>query len=341
MSPDRTTITRAEAIRRRKAEELRQKEIAAQRSTPKLRTGPEPESPSKLRFGWTDKTKTNSTVSRIPRDRSYNIAMSTPYGYNKAMQAAEKESKISFSLPKFRYGPRWISLLIVIFCFADLYFMLNYEPFIVHDAQITGNQRIGTQDIQNVLGIYNQSAAILNPAQIQTNIMAAFPDVSDVQVEVSIPNNVNVTVTERTPVAAWHQDGQVVWVDFEGFAFPPRGQVDGLLSITASGAPITLQTDPTVLQIGARPFLQPGLFHTIEAIIPYLPQGASLIYDPIFGLGWTDPQGWKVYFGNSNGDTNLKLQIYQTMLDFLKKKSIKPVLISVEYPDAPFYRVEQ
>ena len=43
----------------------------------------------------------------------------------------------------------------------------------------------------------------------------------------------------------------------------------------------------------------------------------------------------------ANGDNGLKIKVYQNMLDYLSKKKIKPVLISVEYPNAPFYRVEQ
>jgi hypothetical protein len=37
----------------------------------------------------------------------------------------------------------------------------------------------------------------------------------------------------------------------------------------------------------------------------------------------------------------LKYQVYQSMIDYLTKNNIQPNLISVEYPSAPFYRVEQ
>ena len=77
------------------------------------------------------------------------------------------------------------------------------------------------------------------------------------------------------------------------------------------------------------------------AISSYLPKGAQLIFDPQYGLGWNDPQGWKVFFGNSNDNIALKYQVYQSMLAFLGKKSLKPTLINVEYPNAPFYQMAQ
>jgi hypothetical protein len=55
-------------------------------------------------------------------------------------------------------------------------------------------------------------------------------------------------------------------------------------------------------------------------------------------MGWKDNRGWEVYFGQNSGEMTLKLRIYQALQDDLTKKGITPSLISVAYPDAPFYR---
>ena len=159
--------------------------------------------------------------------------------------------------------------------------------------------------------------------------------------EVNLPAEVVVTVSERQPVVAWLQDGQTVWVDAQGYAFPPRGLVEGLVTVTSAGAPPIPASVNVAQTIGARPFLTPDLSATIVTLSPHVPQGAALIFDPGYGLGWSDPRGWKVYFGHSNGDAGLKFQVYQSMLDYLAQHNIQPTLISVEYPNAPFYRVEQ
>jgi hypothetical protein len=48
-----------------------------------------------------------------------------------------------------------------------------------------------------------------------------------------------------------------------------------------------------------------------------------------------------VVFGTSGDDVEAKALVYQAMVDWLSQRGIRPILISVAYPNAPFYRVEQ
>ena len=63
-----------------------------------------------------------------------------------------------------------------------------------------------------------------------------------------------------------------------------------------------------------------------------------MIYDPKYGMGWQDPHGWSVYFGQNTQDIAMKEKVYQAILDTITKQGIQPTLISVEYLDAPFYK---
>ena len=342
MSPDRTTITRAEAVRRRKEEELRQKEKKTNQNVAKPRSFLTKAAPTKPRIGIFGNSKnTPPSVSNNNWRNQNTTSMGTLYGRDRNT-TQPKVAIRSFNLPKINYGPRWISFLIAFFCVLDLYFLLNSDPFIIRAAEISGNQRISTQEIENAMGVVNLPAATVNPTQVQANILATFPDVSTITVDVQIPGKVVISLEERIPVAAWIQDGKTLWVDAEGYSFPTRGQINDILNITASGAPPTPAADPDA-ELGPKPFLPADIFATIKTIQPMLPQGAEVIFRPEYGLGWKDPQGWEVFFGYSNGesDNSLKVEVYKSMLTYLSKKNIKPVLINVEYPNAPFYRVEQ
>jgi hypothetical protein len=55
-------------------------------------------------------------------------------------------------------------------------------------------------------------------------------------------------------------------------------------------------------------------------------------------MGWQDPRGWSVYFGQNTQDIPMKLAAYQTIEDTFTQQGIQPTLISVEYLDAPFYK---
>ncbi len=330
MSPERLNKSRAEELRKRREEEQKRRDAL----TKKLGRKPKIESAPRRA------PRSTPTVTPGRLRRRYDAAFATPYGrsgYNRP-----KAPSIAISLPEiqFGFGPRWISFLIAAACGAMMYVMWTSDPFIVRTANIMGNNRIDSGAIQSVLGVLNQPSALLNPAQIEYNVLYSFPDISSARAEITMPAGLAITVTERKPVVAWEQDGKIIWVDADGYAFPPRGSIDGLVTIQATGTPPAPLGDVSQT-IGARHMLTAELASSIVTLAPSLPEGAALIYDPSYGLGWSDPRGWRVYFGDSEGDMPLKLKVYQSMVDYLSQHDITPTLISVAYPEAPFYRVEQ
>jgi hypothetical protein len=324
MSRDRTTITRAEAIRRRHDEEERRRtDLAKKRvSIPRPKV----------------EKKSARAESAIPTRRlrqRYDIAFSHPQGRAYTQAPAISLPKLDLS-----FGPRWFSALLLAGCLAMLYLMWSVDPFIVRGVTLLGNQRVNGQEIEMVLGVMNQPAALLNLAQIEYNVLSAFPEFSSVEVTVALPAEVTILVTERQPVLAWSQDGQVVWVDATGHAFAPRGQVEGLVTILAVGAPPVPAVDLNQV-IGARPFMAAELTQAARALSQALPEGSALIYDPRYGLGWADVRGWQAFFGQTYTDMPVKLNVYQSLVAYLEQRGVQPSLISVEYPDAPFYRLAQ
>ncbi|GAB4492981.1 MAG: hypothetical protein Fur0016_28910 [Anaerolineales bacterium] len=339
MSPDRLTLTRSEALRRRREEEQKMRDKLTQKraSTPKPASAPKPAAlPKQERAA----PRISPSVSRSRFRARYDVAVMPVRGQVRAATAVYPQSP-PMALPRITFGPRWFSLLLVIACAAMMYFSLTEPTFLAQEAVIHGNQRVTSQDINSVLGIANQPGALLNPAQIEYNIRASFPEIYGAYVQVELPAKVTITVAERQPVAAWMQDGQVVWVDAYGYAFPPRGQVEGLVMVTAAGNPPTPGNLGLAQTIGARPFLTPELSAAIATLAPQVPEGAALVYDPRYGLGWSDPRGWQAYFGKNNSDITTKLLVYQSLVENLAARGVQPILISVEYPNSPFYRVSK
>ncbi len=72
-----------------------------------------------------------------------------------------------------------------------------------------------------------------------------------------------------------------------------------------------------------------------------MPADTLLVYDSVHGLGWNDPKGWEVYFGSEDQDMEMKLAVYQALVDRLENEGIQPAMISVEYVHAPYYRMER
>ena len=234
-------------------------------------------------------------------------------------------------------GPRWVSGIMSLLLVFMLYTMWTASTFTVSAAEVSGNSRLTPEDIYGGLGLAGQPIFKTVPAQIQNRLRTAFPDLSSVAVQVRFPNHVAVQIVERQPILQWYQDGKTTWIDASGVAFMPRGQVDGLVQVASDGSPTGILPDPNK-PFYDQVFIQPEMVKAIVALSPYVPVGVSMTYDPQYGMGWQDPRGWDVYFGQSIQDIQMKLQVYKSMVDTFTRQGIQPTMISVEYLDAPFYK---
>jgi hypothetical protein len=244
----------------------------------------------------------------------------------------------AISLPQVDFSSsRWVSGLLALVLAAALFLMWNSTAFTVAGAEVVGNQRIGVNEINAVLGVIGEPVFKAVPAQIEANLRTAYPDLADAQVKVKFPNHIVVEVVERTPVLAWYQNNAMTWIDANGVAFMPRGDAPGLVQVISNGSPLEVQNDPDVPLYEQR-FIQPEMVQVIAAVAPYVPAGMPMIFDPKYGIGWQDPRGWVVYFGQNTQDMPAKLTVYAALVDQLISRGIHPTLISMEYLDAPIYK---
>jgi hypothetical protein len=262
--------------------------------------------------------------------RRFNAAFSLPHPVLRALP-----------LPRIRINPGWraLSFILVLLFGTGLYLFWTLPEFRVSAAQITGNQRIPADEINAALELNGRPVFLLTPAHIREQALLAYPELASVEVTVDLPNLVTVKVTERQPVIQWQQDGGYAWIDETGTAFRPRGEAQGLIVVQALGTPpaITLlEEDPLV----PPPFITEETVKALVALSPHVPPGTPILYDPVTGLSWTDSRGWQAVFGSGN-DMEVKARVYRAMVDWLTQRGIRPILINVAYPDAPFYRVEQ
>jgi len=245
------------------------------------------------------------------------------------------------ALPEFSFSMRWVSGLIVLGLSFLLYQLWSSPTFMIQEAELIGLQRLSSRDVNTVLRLVDEPIFMVNPGELKSKIMTSFPEFSQVQIEVSLPNSVRVTVDERVPILTWRQDSRTVFVDANGVAFPLRGE-----SATAPSL-VVEATSPPPTNVDALPdFGSPAQFMPVEMVSAILsmsaqaPQGIPLAYDAQHGLGWKDPNGWEVYFGQLK-DMAAKLNIYQALMKKLEKEGFKPTLVSVEYIHSPYFRIER
>jgi cell division septal protein FtsQ len=236
---------------------------------------------------------------------------------------------------------RAVSAFIVILLAVVLYLMWTLPYFLVSAPQISGSVYLAGEAITESLDVEGISVFSLQPEKLERELLLAHPILKTVEITVRMPNHVRVSVTERQPVLIWKQDGKMAWIDDEGVAFQAEGHSDQLIVVNALGRPPAPAMDATELNPWAPPaYLDPNVVAALRALVPYVPQGAAITYDPNVGLGWQDSRGWLVELGDMTEDFGLKLQLYETISNWLLANNIQPVLVNVAYPHAPYYRTE-
>lgn len=258
--------------------------------------------------------------------------------YQISMPVARDEIR-SFSIPRPRFGMRVISFVIAAILGTLLYLAYNLPYFRVVQAQITGNQILSSEELNAVVNVSGQPIFTLKPEDLETRLRLNYPELVFVDVAVSLPNIVSVNVVERHPVVRWEQGGSYTWISEDGVAFRPRGEIAELISVAAVSAPSAAAnvSDP----LNPVPFISPEWVLALKGLAGHVPPGMSILYDAQYGFGWNDPRGWSVYFGTSANDVELKMRVYESLVNSLTQRGIRPALINVTYPTAPYYRMSQ
>jgi hypothetical protein len=267
------------------------------------------------------------------------------------------------AIPIIHAGWRLLSALLVVVFGAGAYLMWNSSNFQISAVKFVGSTRVPTTELDKALDLEGTSILAAVPSDLAQTLISAYPGFSQVSVQVGLPASVVVNVKERQPLIAWVQGNDTQWIDANGMAFPARGTAKVEITIQASGNPPAVKTpgaDPSATATPtavpgttpvaanaiktaagpAGPFISKDMITAIEKISKKAPANTPILYDPQYGLGWYDTQGCKVYFGMDTGSVDVKLQQVQTITDTLSKQGIHPTMINVEFPNAPFYRLE-
>lgn len=263
-----------------------------------------------------------------------------------------------FSMPVFKFNWQWVSGSLSVVLLIVVLMLTNMPAFVVNSVNVNGLQRLTSEDLAPIVQVNAGSMFTLDRDKLTRAIAIAFPELQNIHVKVKLPAAVTITVTERQPIMAWSTTESSLWVDPEGVVFTPRGEAPAMLNIfSADSLPLTttvtkprsaLDYAAMVIDRQENPltpesvilYMNPSVMKAAMDLSAQMPQGATLVYDSVSGMGWQDPRGWNVFFGTNLEDMQTKNIAYQAIVDRLTAMGITPTTISVEYADAPYYRTE-
>lgn len=253
-------------------------------------------------------------------------------------------------LPVIHFSARWISGALTIVFFFLFLFMVTSSTFEVEQAEITGMHRVTAEEVEYILDLSGEPVFNLTHNEIQQKLEAAFPELKNIEVAISLPASVSISAEERQPVIAWHAGDQVYWSDKEGVLFEPRGEERDLLVININGempfeaieASLTAETDEAAFQLlAAKPRkVDQKALATAQKLAREVEAGTALAYSQENGLGWVNATGCEVFVGMDTNNMQEKMVVYKAILEALNLDGKPPTQISVANVNAPFYRLE-
>ncbi|MFH1447173.1 MAG: hypothetical protein ABIG43_07195 [Chloroflexota bacterium] len=333
--------TRADQVRaRRQMEKAPKKPSTGQHPAPANRSTPQQRVTSR-RVGKSTSSKSKS--ANPPNRRKVYMQLNTP--------GAEVRLP---SIPNLSLGWRFASVVILVSMILVANALWNLSLFQVEGIELIGAQRLTAEEISTQLDILGKSIVEIIPTNLENKILFEFPDLKIAEVKVGLPAAITIAVEERIPAVIWMpKDGPSMWIDEEGFMFPARGDATLPVKVQAysdpPSPPVLLlyeetekepQTTEEIL-LDNNPDVDPAFIFAVLSLRDVVPDDSVLIFDQQYGLGWDDPRGWQVYFGINTQNIDLKLAQYDVIVEKLQNQNIHPVLISLEFLHAPFYRMEQ
>jgi hypothetical protein len=86
------------------------------------------------------------------------------------------------------------------------------------------------------------------------------------------------------------------------------------------------------------PAINPEVVWSAVMLSEQLPYATDLTYSEDHGFGFDDPRGWHVLFGQS-GDMDTKVTVYEAIALSLVEQGLSAVVVSVEDPASPYYKL--
>lgn len=291
-------------------------------------------------------TRSQGTFAAHPLPQKSKSRVKRRYYYSLGASGAELRLP---AMPLLHPGSKVLSTIIVVLAALAIYVLSFSAEFQISEVTVEGITRLASSDIEAVLGAHGKQVVTFDPLAAQTAIENAFPELTNVRVQVGFPATIKVKVTEMQPVIAWNAAGNTYWIDPTGVILPPRGEPGALLTVGANALPPLLpdasqdeqsieSPDGTPAEVWGRKVDLITLSRIIE-LYSLIPPGSKLVYNSVNGIGWEEPSGLDIYIGQDLTNFDLKMSIYKAITTSLEQRGIMPQdMISVEYINTPFYR---
>jgi len=130
----------------------------------------------------------------------------------------------------------WILILLIAAISTAAYFVFFYSGFQLKNIVISGNSKVATKDLQDIVSEYSNTGLIdfasvkivsrsiflIDEAKISSDILKTFPDIDTLKISKSLPQTLTLRVIEREPIGVFCDSrAKCFLIDQSGFTFEP------------------------------------------------------------------------------------------------------------------------
>jgi len=258
------------------------------------------------------------------------------------------------SLRQILLSARWLSLGLLALSIYALTLIGMDENFYLTAIPVEGVISVPATEVVQASNLAGSHIFAADPGTAAQQIMDNVPGIISAQVTLNWPNQVQITVTEDSPIAIWVEGSNQFWVTRTGRLVPARSaslgllmiqsEVEGVVAATAVTATPTAddQTEgenaAVVVESAAANmrFLPHDVLAGALQLKQLRPNIDRLYYRPSSGLSYQDGRGWRVFFGTGT-DMSQKLVVYETIVEELLAQGLTPQYVSVSNQEKPYY----
>ncbi len=253
------------------------------------------------------------------------------------------------SLRQILLSSRWLSLGVLALTLYAMTLIGLDERFYLTAIPVEGVISVPATEVVRASSLAGSHVFAADPGTAAQQIMDNVPGIISATVTLGWPNQVQINVTEDSPIAIWVEGSNQFWVTRNGRLIPARSQSLGLLMIqsedeaanaASSEVAVAADEDDEALVVEtAHPHIR-FVPHDVLAgaldLKRLRPNIDRLFYRPSSGLSYQDGRGWRVFFGTGT-DMAQKLVVYETIVDELLAQGLTPAYVSVSNQEKPYY----
>jgi hypothetical protein len=235
-----------------------------------------------------------------------------------------------------RGGWHWVSGGLLVLVAALLTFLLTAEMFYVRQIEVGGLRSVPPEEIFALSGVANYHIFWIDPETVASNVERS-SSIASATVTVRWPARVIIRVKEREPALVWQQADHRYWVDVRGNLMLQRMDLPNLVTVLSEDQSVPLDCPQAGCPEGQGIAIDQAVVEGALQLKTLRPEIEFLYYNPVNGLSFDDPRGWRAYFGVGTG-TQQRLLLYEAMVSDIQARGLQPEYINVGNLDAPYYR---